>query len=616
MSDSKILITTAGLEEVVNAEKSGTAPVVLSHIAFGTGKYTPSADRTNLQAEFKRFDAIAGGSIGDNIIHIDLHDNSTEEYTVYEVGVFTESGTLFAVYSQSTPILQKAATSEVVLAVDITLTDIDAESITVGDTNFNLNPATTETAGIVELATESEAKAGADTTKAITPKTLSAMINNNNNIVHRTGNETVSGKKLFTSAHYKISSQIERETTPSANIWDAAFVVYDKNSNTFFNLQAVQDTTGQNQIRALVFDKSGSENQILSFGINSDGVPYATAPTPSAGDISTKIATTAFVNTKVKDYLPLSGGQMTATKAMTRDVNNSFLGLQGGTGENNDGAQLYLCGANHPSKPSGFQLHARNADTDKILEGKIDGTLLWNDKYVLNNSFLMPTDSGAVMLTAGTSSAGGAYFRLYGKDHTSGAGQFVLATTDGESTNALVGKPDGTLTWCGRPLTSSDNSDIIMPGTILPFAGTTVPAGYLACDGAAISRSTYKDLFNIIGTTWGTGDGSTTFNLPSLVDRYPIGAGTNVTGFLTGQSLPNITGKMVPQYNIISSYSGAFYSTSQSVESNRGWESSKSSTAINFNASHSNGIYGAAIGNFGTGKVIPHSATVNYIIKY
>lgn len=159
-------------------------------------------------------------------------------------------------------------------------------------------------------------------------------------------------------------------------------------------------------------------------------------------------------------------------------------------------------------------------------------------------------------------------------------------------------------------------TSVVATGTIIPFGSASVPSGYLACDGSAISRSTYSALFSVIGTTWGTGDGSTTFNLPNLVDRYPIGAGTNATGFLTGQSLPNITGKMVPQYNIISSYSGAFYSTSQNVESNRGWESSKSSTAINFNASRSNGIYGASIGNFGTGRVIPYSATVKYIIKY
>jgi microcystin-dependent protein len=52
------------------------------------------------------------------------------------------------------------------------------------------------------------------------------------------------------------------------------------------------------------------------------------------------------------------------------------------------------------------------------------------------------------------------------------------------------------------------------PGMIKPFAGTTVPTGYLLCDGSAVSRTTYANLFSAIGTTYGSGDGSTTFNLP------------------------------------------------------------------------------------------------------
>lgn len=63
-------------------------------------------------------------------------------------------------------------------------------------------------------------------------------------------------------------------------------------------------------------------------------------------------------------------------------------------------------------------------------------------------------------------------------------------------------------------------------GIIAPFAGTTVPTGWLQCDGSLISRSTYRNLFDNIGTTWGTGDGSTTFQLPDFQGRALIGAGT------------------------------------------------------------------------------------------
>lgn len=64
-------------------------------------------------------------------------------------------------------------------------------------------------------------------------------------------------------------------------------------------------------------------------------------------------------------------------------------------------------------------------------------------------------------------------------------------------------------------------------GTILAFGGSNVPTGWHLCDGTALSRTTYKALFAIIGTNFGVGDGSTTFNLPDLRGEFLRGAGTN-----------------------------------------------------------------------------------------
>lgn len=64
-----------------------------------------------------------------------------------------------------------------------------------------------------------------------------------------------------------------------------------------------------------------------------------------------------------------------------------------------------------------------------------------------------------------------------------------------------------------------------IPGVVLPYAGSSAPAGWLLCDGSAVSRTTYADLFSVIGTTFGAGDGSTTFNLPDPRGRGVIGAG-------------------------------------------------------------------------------------------
>ena len=62
-----------------------------------------------------------------------------------------------------------------------------------------------------------------------------------------------------------------------------------------------------------------------------------------------------------------------------------------------------------------------------------------------------------------------------------------------------------------------------MIGSIVPFTGSTFPPSYLLCDGSAVSRTTYAELFSVIGTEFGSGDGSTTFNIPNLTGRLAIG---------------------------------------------------------------------------------------------
>lgn len=77
-------------------------------------------------------------------------------------------------------------------------------------------------------------------------------------------------------------------------------------------------------------------------------------------------------------------------------------------------------------------------------------------------------------------------------------------------------------------------TDPILPGTVIMYASSTIPTGWLKCDGAAVSRTTYKALFGIIGTTYGTGDGSTTFNVPNFASagattvRFPGGTGAGI----------------------------------------------------------------------------------------
>lgn len=78
------------------------------------------------------------------------------------------------------------------------------------------------------------------------------------------------------------------------------------------------------------------------------------------------------------------------------------------------------------------------------------------------------------------------------------------------------------------------------PGSLMAFAGTSAPTGWLACQGQAISRTTYATLFAAISTTWGSGDGSTTFNVPDLRGMFLRGTGTNGTGSSSGAAGPSV----------------------------------------------------------------------------
>lgn len=78
-------------------------------------------------------------------------------------------------------------------------------------------------------------------------------------------------------------------------------------------------------------------------------------------------------------------------------------------------------------------------------------------------------------------------------------------------------------------------------GSVLPFAGSTAPDGFLLCDGAAVSRATYSQLYSVLGVAYGAGDGSTTFNLPDIRGRVAVGAGAGPG--LTARSRGQVLGE-------------------------------------------------------------------------
>ncbi|MFN3881493.1 MAG: phage tail protein [Nitrincola lacisaponensis] len=157
----QITITDAGRAEVINADNTGTGPVTITEVGLGTGQYNPDPEQLTLTAETKRLNTIAGQVVSADIIHVTIKDETGDAYTVNEFGLYTDSGTLFAVYSDpDNPIAQKAAASALLLAVDIILGTLNANSLTFGDTSFAMPPASETVMGVVQKATTAEAISG------------------------------------------------------------------------------------------------------------------------------------------------------------------------------------------------------------------------------------------------------------------------------------------------------------------------------------------------------------------------------------------------------------------------------------------------------------------------
>lgn len=163
-----------------------------------------------------------------------------------------------------------------------------------------------------------------------------------------------------------------------------------------------------------------------------------------------------------------------------------------------------------------------------------------------------------------------------------------------------------------------ENLEVEPIGTIFAFAGNDIPKGYLPCNGSAISRETYADLFEVIGTTYGSGDGSTTFNLPNLTDKFIQGSDT--AGSVKDAGLPNITGQTSSWVYIYNENpnggeewhnNGAilhFFGRGTNLAGNV--TNSIRDSIIYLNASNSNSIYG------NSNTVQPPALTMRYIIKY
>ena len=313
------------------------------------------------------------------------------------------------------------------------------------------------------------------------------------------------------------------------------------------------------------------------------------APTPSSSDNSTRIATTAFVQSALDAEIPA----IATTQQLQAGIDNTTI-----------------------VTPAGLT-------TARPMKTYTDWSQLGLDEAEDSLQDVMSAMPQGSMFTNYISAAN--YQRL----GAPAGGVITIIKSDGnyqilldEYSNATAhqrqwygnGAANIPIQWF-QVATTDDLNKVVPVGTILPFAGGTIPSGFLACNGAGVSAATYADLYAAIGNTYG--GNSTTFNLPQIEDNRFLEF-SSTQGTKNSAGLPNITGGPASSgiggtVNSDFIWSGSLGTrvVNQNTNSRDGGTSpfyGSIQTAID--ASKSSSIYG------GSTTVQPKSLTVRAIIKY
>ena len=209
---------------------------------------------------------------------------------------------------------------------------------------------------------------------------------------------------------------------------------------------------------------------------------------------------------------------------------------------------------------------------------------------------------------------------------------FTLPGADGSNGQMLQTNGSGALSFT--------TVQGVPSGSVFCMAVATVPSGYLECNGAAVSRTTYSVLFAVIGTAYGAGNGSSTFNLPDLrgefVRGFDNGKGTDsgrsiatsqsatnashnhsisVSGTTSTKSLTGNIRKISEGFNANGSASGVFTKTQDGNSSITGSSSTSPVGGVDFDGSHDHTFSASGTSGSQGGEARPRNIAMMYVIK-
>ncbi len=198
-----------------------------------------------------------------------------------------------------------------------------------------------------------------------------------------------------------------------------------------------------------------------------------------------------------------------------------------------------------------------------------------------------------------------AFLRSANAEFVSERGKFALvASLNSSKSVALIGTPDGTLTWGGKPVLCGESGGFPV-GFLALYAGSNVPDGWFRCDGSTIANmaTNYPKLYAVLGTNV----------LPNYSGRVPLGASSDINTAVEA-GLPSISGEFAPRLGVgflaDGIYSGAFSVGSDYYSNAVNFVQESSAVKLNFNASNCSSIYGKST------TVQPPAVKVAVLIKH
>jgi microcystin-dependent protein len=289
-------------------------------------------------------------------------------------------------------------------------------------------------------------------------------------------------------------------------------------------------------------------------GFSPQAVATLTLSGAEVGDVIFDLSTGSLYSLSSKSaFPPLSSDLVKYSTSVALDpallqfnTNNQITIIANAIGPNQINSTLAGTGLQKPLAASPISL--ANATANSFLGNGTNTTAIPASIAVQANQFVGRTATSVLtalnfsllLQGAGINGTNGISFNSTTGSFSLSSSLFTITPTQ---VNVLVALSASTLAGDGTNI-----YNVIPPGGLLPYAGSSAPTGWLLCNGAAISRSTYANLFAAIGTAYGFGDGVTTFNIPDLRGLTLVGAGSG--SGLTQRNLGQVGGEENHQLSV------------------------------------------------------------------